>query len=104
MSNCQAGDDQAPQLSCGFFGAPGELAVLMLDETDVDEWRWSVPHRPPLSWYLAPHDRVPAGTLQGLKHWPPPDDVRGPANNSRTLRWVLGHVIHHQAYHADRRC
>ena len=79
-----------------------EMKQLMWDETEVDEWRWPAPHRKPISWYFELHDRVRARTLESIKQWPPADAVRGDEERQRTMRWVFGHVIQHEAYHGGQ--
>lgn len=82
--------------------APEERKILRWDEIDVDEWRWPTPPRRPLAWYFEFHDQIRARTLEGLKRWPAPDLVRESGDQARTPRWVLGHVIQHEAYHGGQ--
>ena len=79
-----------------------EASLLMLEETDVDEWRWPEPHRKPLSWYFQLQDRIRARTLESIKRWPAPDVAKDLHGKPRTMRWVLGHVIQHEAYHGGQ--
>ena len=81
---------------------PEESALLMVEAFDVDEWQWPTPPRRPLSWYFDLHDRIRARTLDGIRGWPDADVsiIRG--DRSRTPRWVLGHVIQHEAYHGGQ--
>lgn len=81
---------------------PEERKLLMAEETDVDEWRWPVPHRQPFSWYFELHDRIRARTLESIKKWPAADTVRELNGRQHTLRWVFGHVIQHEAYHCGQ--
>ena len=79
-----------------------ERKLTMADETDVDSWRWPEPPRKPIAWYFELHDRIRARTLEGIKKWPPADSTRDLHGNPRTMRWVLGHVIQHEAYHGGQ--
>jgi uncharacterized damage-inducible protein DinB len=79
-----------------------ERSLLMTDSTDVDEWRWPEPPRESLPWYFDLHDRIRARTLEGLKAWPPADEFVVRGDDRRTPRWVLGHVIQHEAYHGGQ--
>lgn len=79
-----------------------ERKLLMADEIDVDEWSWPEPHRKPISWYFEFHDRVRARTLEGIRNWPSPDTAKDLHGQPRTMRWVLGHVIQHEAYHGGQ--
>ena len=71
-------------------------------EFDIDAWRWPTPPRKPLSWYFALQDRIRVRTLENIKKWPAPDTVMEHHGNQVTLRWVLGHVIQHEAYHGGQ--
>lgn len=79
-----------------------ERKLLMADDIDVDAWNWPVPHRKPLSWYFDLHDRIRARTLEAIKSWPPAETAIEWHGRPRTLRWVLGHVIQHEAYHGGQ--
>lgn len=79
-----------------------ERKLLMLEETDVDSWKWPTPPAEKLSWYFDLHDRIRARTLESIKSWPPADTVKKHGENERTLRWVFGHVIQHEAYHGGQ--
>ena len=81
---------------------PEESKILMVDETEVDEWRWPDPHRRSISWYLELHDRIRARTMESIKKWPEADSTREWDGKPRTMRWVLGHVIQHEAYHGGQ--
>ena len=81
---------------------PEEMKLLMADQIDVDAWRWPPPHRQPITWYFELHDRIRARTLENIKKWPTADFARDLHGNPRTMRWVLGHVIQHEAYHGGQ--
>jgi uncharacterized damage-inducible protein DinB len=94
-------------LECFALGRPfdpEEDKQLLWHEIDVDESIWpEVPHQP-LSWYFALHDHYRTRTLESIKQWPPADTLIGNADGTRhrSLRWVLGHVIQHEAYHGGQ--
>lgn len=81
---------------------PLERKLIMADEIDVDAWHWPPPPRESLSWYFALHDRVRARTLESIKHWPSAETAIELHGRPRTLRWVFGHVIQHEAYHGGQ--
>lgn len=81
---------------------PEELKLTLAEETDVDEGRWPEPPRKPLSWYFEQHDRIRSRTLESIKQWPASDTSKVLHGNPRTCRWVLGHVIQHEAYHGGQ--
>ena len=90
------------QFALGLPPNPEEALLLMAEETDVDAWRWPEPPRRPISWYLELHDRIRARTLENIKKWPAADSTRDLNGKPRTMRWVLGHVIQHEAYHGGQ--
>lgn len=83
---------------------PGEIwKELMADQTDVDNGIWPEAPAQPLQWYYDLQDRYRLRTLETLKSWPAletlvPMEGRG----DYSLRWVLGHVIQHEAYHGGQ--
>lgn len=79
-----------------------DAELLMVRETDVDEYRWPTPPRKPLSWYFELHDRIRARTLEAIKRWPSAETAKEAFGSARTMRWVLGHVIQHEAYHGGQ--
>lgn len=81
---------------------PEERKVLMAEEIDVDEWHWPAPPRQPISWYFQLHDRIRARTLESIKKWSPADTAKDLHGHPRTMRWVFGHVIQHEAYHGGQ--
>lgn len=81
---------------------PEERKLLMLDETDVDSWKWPTPPKERLSWYFELHDRIRKRTLESIKRWPSADTIKMHGEHGRTLRWVFGHIIQHEAYHGGQ--
>ena len=81
---------------------PAERQLLMADEISVDAWRWAAAPRKPRSWYFERHDRVRARTLESIKLWPSPETTKTLDGHPRTMRWILGHVIQHEAYHGGQ--
>lgn len=81
---------------------PEERKLLLMEETEVDEWRWPEPPRRPIAWYFELHDRIRARTLENIKKWPAADVTRDCGGIPRSMRWILGHVIQHEAYHGGQ--
>lgn len=79
-----------------------ERALLLAGETDVDEWRWPEPPKQPLTWYFELQDRIRARTLESIKRWPSPETTKTHDGRETSMRWVLGHVIQHEAYHGGQ--
>jgi uncharacterized damage-inducible protein DinB len=90
------------RFALGSAGDPEERKLLMVEEIDVDEWRWPEPPRQPIAWYFDLHDGIRARTLEGIKSWAEPDVAKELHGHPRTMRWVLGHVIQHEAYHGGQ--
>jgi uncharacterized damage-inducible protein DinB len=77
--------------------------LLLWDEIIVDESRWPDPPNEPLNWYFDLHDRYRTRTLQAVREWPSAETVReSRSGNGCSLRWVLGHIIQHEAYHGGQ--
>ena len=78
--------------------------VLMPDEVDVYEPRWPEAPAQPLTWYFDLHDKYRARTLEAIRRWPAPDFLKDREGEPDLYspRWVLGHVIQHEAYHGGQ--
>lgn len=90
------------QFALGHPRDPEEGKLTLANEIDVDAWSWPVPPRQPIAWYFELQDRIRARTLESVKNWPEPDFAKELDGHPRTLRWVLGHVIQHEAYHGGQ--
>lgn len=90
------------RFAIGLSANPEERKLLMAEETDVDAFRWPSPPLQPLTWYFELHDRIRARTLESIKKWPIAETAIEWDDKPRTLRWVFGHVIQHEAYHGGQ--
>jgi uncharacterized damage-inducible protein DinB len=81
-----------------------ELNELLSQETDPYSFNWVVPPRKPLAYYLELQDRIRSRTLESIKQFPDPATVihREGWNSTMTLRWILNHVVAHEAYHGGQ--
>jgi uncharacterized damage-inducible protein DinB len=79
-----------------------EMKLTMADTIDQDAWTWPEPPKQPIKWYFDLHDRVRARTLKGIRDWPSGDSTITRGSRQATPRWVLGHVIQHEAYHGGQ--
>ena len=89
--------------------AAGQETPLDMEETlmggpSIDQYDgiWPAPPRKPLSWYCAQHDEIRARTLALVSDLSDPDEVRTVVwspNRTCTVRWILHHIIEHEAYH-----
>lgn len=83
---------------------PLDLEEQMMGGPSIDQYAgiWPAPPRRPLSWYYAQHDETRARTLALVPELPDAEEVRevvwGPGRIC-TVRWILHHVIEHEAYH-----
>lgn len=82
---------------------PAVWKQLLTYETNVDAVKWPKPPKKPLKWYFDLHDQHRKETLAVLKNWQDkPSAVRMRRENGFTLRWLLHHVIAHEAYHGGQ--
>lgn len=81
---------------------PDDKKRLLWDELDVDSGTWPDAPAQPISWYFQLHDSYRARTLEAVKAWPPADTLKDLHGWPRSMRWVLGHVIQHEAYHGGQ--
>ena len=83
---------------------PMDLEERLMGGASIDQYGglWPAPPRRPLSWYYAQHDEIRTRSLALLRALPDPDEVRTVVwspNHRCTIRWILHHVIEHEAYH-----
>lgn len=85
---------------------PRELIeTLCGEETRVDDVCWATPPARPLAWYYAQADSVRAQTREIVAELGDLERVSSHADfgdEEFTLRWLLGHVIAHDAYHGGQ--
>lgn len=88
---------------------PVEQAALLMGE-DMDQYvgKWPVPPQQPLAWYWAQHGAIRARTREIIAHINDPEHLGRRYSISRgretefTLRWLLHHVLTHEAYHGGQ--
>jgi len=79
-----------------------ELARLLSKETQQYDLSWPHPPAQPLSWFLAQHDEIRARTRQIVSTWDDPAHIRPAQDIEFTRRWLLHHVLTHEAYHGGQ--
>lgn len=96
------------ELAAGQPVSAKDSKTFMSEETQQYAGRWPVPHKKPLKWYFEQHDRIRQKTHQFVKQindplhaYTRPKTARRP-QRTFTLRWILHHVITHEAYHAGQ--
>jgi len=75
---------------------------LLWDELDVDSDTWPDAPAQPLSWFFELHAKYRKQSLEAIKGWPPAETVYPFHNREVSLRWILGHLIQHEAYHGGQ--
>lgn len=92
----------------GFSGQvrpPEVVDALLSKETDQAHVHWPTPPAETVEWYYARLDAVRARTLDLARTLRSADQVlMHPARLGKTYtaRWLLGHVVTHEAYHGGQ--
>lgn len=83
---------------------PEEVKELLSEEIDQYAFNWVVPPHKPLAYYLDLQDKVRERTLESIKSFPEPTTQVSfdQGNFIVTLRWILSHVVNHEAYHGGQ--
>ncbi|MEQ1823491.1 MAG: DinB family protein [Fimbriimonadaceae bacterium] len=80
---------------------PEELQQLLVNETDQDNVKWPTPPAEPIEWYFDLHRRIRARSIQAIKNIASDQSFQG-TRASYTLRWIVAHVVEHDAYHGGQ--
>ncbi len=90
------------QIGAGQARFEEELARLLSKETQQYDISWPRPPAQALPWFLAQHDEIRARTRQIVSTWDDPAHVRPRKDTEFTRRWLLHHVLTHEAYHGGQ--
>lgn len=90
------------QIGAGQARSEEELARLLSEETQQYDLSWPRPPAQPLSWFFAQHDEIRARTRQIVATWDDPAHARPREDAEFTRRWLLHHVLTHEAYHGGQ--
>ena len=90
------------QIGAGQARSEEGLARLLSEETQQYDLSWPQPPALPLSWFLAQHDEIRARTHEIVSTWNDPAHVRPREDAEFTRRWLLHHVLIHEAYHGGQ--
>ena len=82
--------------------SPEELQAVLSKETHQYGVRWPTPPQQSLTWYFEQHDRVRTESRRTVQMLADPEHVGRRGQREFTLRWVLHHVITHEAYHGGQ--
>ena len=90
------------QIAAGGERSEEELRRLLSEETQQYAAQWPAPPTQPLSWYYAQHDAIRERTHQTVRTLNDPIHTGSRRDKDYTLRWLLHHVITHEAYHGGQ--
>ncbi len=79
-----------------------EVSRLLSRETRQYAVQWPAPPRQPLSCYYAQHDEIRERTRRTIRELNNPEHIGIRREQGFTLRWLLHHVITHEAYHSGQ--
>jgi uncharacterized damage-inducible protein DinB len=90
------------EIACGYQAPAEERELFMTDQTDMDAVKWPTPPNKPLKWYFDQHDRIRARTRELMAGLTDPEQFFDWRDNKVSLRWLIYHVITHEAYHGGQ--
>ena len=90
------------EIAAGCPMPESDVKLFLSRETQQYSGVWPKPPRKPLSWYYAQHDRIRARTRELLSSMDKPEKRCTRGTRELTLRWLIYHVITHEAYHAGQ--
>ncbi len=90
------------QIGAGQARSEEDLARLLSQETQQYDLSWPRPPAQPLSWFRAQHDEIRARTRRIVSTWDDPTLARPRDAAEFTRRWLLHHVLTHEAYHGGQ--
>lgn len=92
------------EVAAGQTRTDAERARLLSVETRQYQVQWPLPPERPLAWFFEQHDAIREKTREIL--WPFTSAeqicIRLRDGEGFTLRWLLHHVINHEAYHGGQ--
>ncbi|MFQ5796359.1 MAG: DinB family protein [Candidatus Bipolaricaulia bacterium] len=79
-----------------------ELEALLSEEIDQYAVHWPTPPKRPLTWFYEQHDRIREEIRHTIRRLADPEHLGRRGKREYTLRWMLHHVITHEAYHGGQ--
>jgi uncharacterized damage-inducible protein DinB len=76
--------------------------LFLSEETQQYQGKWPTPPKRPLSWYLEQHRAIRERTYALVRNLSDLNHVGRNGEREFTLRWLLNHVISHEAYHGGQ--
>lgn len=90
------------ECAAGLERSPEELKMFLSEETQQHEVRWPAPPQQPLTWYFEQHDAIRKKTQRIVRELGDPEHLGYRPDYQFTLRWILHHVLTHEAYHGGQ--
>jgi uncharacterized damage-inducible protein DinB len=90
------------QIGGGYTMPDEQKALLMGEQTDQDAVKWPTSPAKPLSWYFEQHDMIRRRTREVVAQINDPVHIGERPSHQFTFRWILNHVISHEAYHGGQ--
>lgn len=78
-----------------------EMELLKSKQTVVDDNLWPTPPAHPIGWYYDLHDKLRNRAWEAIRSIEPERVYQG-REHSFTFRWILSHVVQHDAYHGGQ--
>ncbi len=81
-----------------------ELNALVADLTNVDDVKWPTPPAESMAWYWDQFEKVRARSREIIQSFTEPHFLCAlpSLNREYSLRWILHHVVAHEAYHGGQ--
>jgi uncharacterized damage-inducible protein DinB len=90
------------QVGAGETLSEAHSRLFLSQETQQYAGKWPTPPKRPLSWYLEQHRAIRERTHTFVRNLNNPEHVGHIGEREFTLRWLLHHVISHEAYHGGQ--
>jgi uncharacterized damage-inducible protein DinB len=90
------------EVGAGIPRTAEEIASYLSDETDQYSVDWPVPPAEPLAWYVAKLRAVRKRTHELVQALNDPEHMGYRRADEFTLRWILSHIVNHEAYHGGQ--
>lgn len=90
------------EVAAGHPLTEAQKRLLLSEATDQYGGKWPVPPKKPLSWYLEQHRAIRERTHEIVRNLTTLEHVGVYGKREFTLRWLLHHIISHEAYHGGQ--
>jgi uncharacterized damage-inducible protein DinB len=90
------------EVAAGRVRSEDDKVRLLSTLTRQRDVQWPTPPRRPISWYFEQQDEVRARTRPIIQELADPLHTGARGERVVTLRWILHHLITHEAYHSGQ--